>query len=287
MRRVIGRVVALFAAILLVLGLGSAPAAADPRDFCLAHMQKVLAVAAKIKAHNARSGSVNRRSAASVAAYNASATKLNAEKTKVAKAAQNCLDAIRDLADERTGSPELKKPTAEREKAIETARKALPNTWTPPPRPTSTAQNWPAPSDANGRKLYDSLRSHNPGELGNVTLRGRPRPKVGDTDDAYPGLTIGAKRNGDPRVTPDHIIPLTEIMQMKGFLQLTPRNMFAVTRAPLNYQWLSIKANLSKQSRSVGGMSGVNKKWQDDQIKLADEVRPKLEALIQKLLASQ
>jgi hypothetical protein len=77
------------------------------------------------------------------------------------------------------------------------------------------------------------------------------------------------------------------MMQMPGFMQLTPRNMYAVTRAPFNLQWMSESANKSKSSRSVAGMKRVDPRWRDEQIALEDEVRPQLIAIIQKLLASQ
>jgi hypothetical protein len=73
---------------------------------------------------------------------------------------------------------------------------------------------------------------------------------------------IGRNASGGSAVSPDHIVPLAEIVNMPGFTRLSPQNMDVVTRAPVNFPWLSWPANLSKQSRSVAAMTGVDPVWQ-------------------------
>ena len=55
----------------------------------------------------------------------------------------------------------------------------------------------------------------------------------------------------------------------------------------MNLQWLTVKSNSSKSSKSVAGMSGVDPQWQADQILLENEVRKKLQDTINQLLKSQ
>lgn len=74
---------------------------------------------------------------------------------------------------------------------------------------------------------------------------------------------------------------------MRGFMKLTPKNMYVVSRAPLNFQWLSKSANESKQSRSAAHVSGADPKWIRDQIALENETRKKLQDIIDQLLKSQ
>jgi hypothetical protein len=113
---------------------------------------------------------------------------------------------------------------------------------------------------------------------------------VGAPDPAYPtstGRTFGTNAAGGSAASPDHIIPLAEIVNMPGFTRLKAEYMYVVTRAPVNYQWLSRGANSAKQSRSVAGMSGVDPVWQAEQIALEQEVRAKLQDIINKLLTIQ
>jgi hypothetical protein len=99
-------------------------------------------------------------------------------------------------------------------------------------------------------------------------------------------MKIQAAR-GKSLVSADHVVPLTEIMQMPGFAELTPQNMYAVSRAPLNLQWLSRKANLAKSSRSAAYIRTADPAWQAEQVKLENTVRAQRADIIQKLLAGQ
>ena len=74
---------------------------------------------------------------------------------------------------------------------------------------------------------------------------------------------------------------------MRGFTKLKPEYMYVVTRAPINYQWLSRGANSSKQSRSVAGMSRVDPAWQAEQIALEQQVRSQLQDIVNKFLTIQ
>ncbi|GIF09883.1 hypothetical protein [Actinoplanes siamensis] len=188
-------------------------------------------------------------------------------------------------ADDTTESP-LNPPSADKRQEIAEAVKKIPASWQPSPQPAPQI-GWRVPRTSPTRPLYDALRSGNPGELGNVRLQGQTRPRIGDPDPAYPGRTIGSRAGGGSAVTPDHIIPIAEIINMKGFTKLNPDSMYAVTRAPLNYQWLSFSSNLSKSSRSVAAMTKVDPAWQAEQVALEKSIRPQLQELIQKLLKSQ
>lgn len=285
------RAAAVLVAVLLALVTTAAPVQADPKSFCMPQVQRVLAVRAEIEAHNARPHVFQLpRQQAALSAYNANKIRLDAAQTAARAAALNCLEAMQKLAAEEPGGPTLRTPTPDRVKKIGDAVKNLPPGWKMPNRP-GRDQSWPGPDkvkDPKGRALYDALRRDNPGNIGAVKLRGEQRPRVGDPDPAYPGATIKANpRGGGPWVAADHIIPLTEIMRLPGFLRLNPRNMYAVTQAPVNYQWLSWSANSAKQARSVRWVKGADKTWRNDQVALQNEVRTLLIDMIRKLLASQ
>jgi hypothetical protein len=63
--------------------------------------------------------------------------------------------------------------------------------------------------------------------------------------------------------------------------------MYAVNRAPINLQWLPVRANSSEQSRSVVGMRGVDLAWQVDHLALQNHVCQQIKDLIDLLLKSQ
>jgi hypothetical protein len=138
--------------------------------------------------------------------------------------------------------------------------------------------------------LYSALRAGNPGNLGNASLQGIPRPQANTPDPAFQsslGRTIGTNAAGASQVSPDHIVPLTELIQMPGFLRLTPQNMYVVASAPRNLQWLSYGANLSKLSRSAAFISGVNARWLANQAILELQTRTRLQDTINTLLRAQ
>jgi hypothetical protein len=268
----------------------AAPAVAAPEDLCSAQVAAAKALQARIAAHNAKPHVFQLpRQAAALAAYNAEATQLEAERATANANLQACLEAMVALAAAGVSSTDLRAVPPDTRTALDQAKKQIPAGWQPP-TPPAAGQRWQVPKGTLARPLYDILRKGNPGDLGDVRLRGQSRPKVGDPDPAYPrssGTTIGGNADGDPKVSPDHIVPLAQIINMPGFVKLSPQNMYAVTRAPLNLQWLSFKANLSKSSRSVASMSGVDPQWQADQVRLEQQVAQQLQEIINKLLKSQ
>lgn len=268
----------------------TSPAAAAPQNLCAAQVAAAEAIVAQIQAHNAQPHLFELPDQqAAYEAYNAEAAALDAQRNTIKANLQTCLDAMEALADSQNGSAGLNPPPETTRKSIEDAAKQVPPGFTPPPPPLA-GRNWRVPKTSPLRPLYDTLRAGNPGNLGNVRLQGASRPSAGSADPAYPaasGRTIGLFKRGDPAASPDHIIPLAEILYMPNFLKLTPQNMYVVTRAPVNLQWMSEGANLSKQSRSVAAMSGVDPQWQAAQVQLENQVRQKLQDLINKLVSSQ
>jgi len=266
------------------------PAAAAPEALCAAQLAAAESIQARISAHNAKPHIFELpKQAAAYAAYNAEATQLNAERARVAAQLQACAEAMDALEDAGVSSLQMRPVPEQRRLAIDQARQQIPAGWTPP-APPAPGQYWRVPRDSPARALYDALRADNPGIVGNVSLKGQPRPAVGSPDPAYPassGVKIGTNKAGEAKVSADHIIPVAELIYMPGFLKLTPANMYVVSRAPINYQWLSARSNQSKSSRSVAWMSGVDPQWQANQVRLENEVRAQLQDIINKLLKSQ
>jgi hypothetical protein len=119
-------------------------------------------------------------------------------------------------------------------------------------------------------------------------------PRIGEPDPPLPGRSIVARlRKGQPDVNPvpyvsaDHIVPLAELINIPGFLELSADNMYMLSRAPLNLQWLSQTVNLMKSSRSVSYMIRVDPAWQDGQAALQTSVRGQLEQIVQRLIQTQ
>jgi len=267
------------------------PANAGPETTCAPQLAAAKAVEAKITAHNARPHVFELpRQAAAYAQYNAEAATLNAEQATIKAQLQACLEAYLALVGPGAGTrpPDLPAIPADKQAELLAAIKKLPPNWTPPPAPTP-GDYWRVPKGTPARPIYDILRKNNPAPVGNVSLRGQARPAPGALDPAYGTCNCTFKTNaaGLSASSPDHIIPLAEIVNMPNFMRLTPANMWTVTRAPVNYQWLSFSSNQSKSSRSVAGMSGVDPGWQATQVRLENEVRTQLQEIINKLLKSQ
>jgi hypothetical protein len=272
----------------VLIGFG-APAAATPASLCSVQTAALLSLQQRIAAHNAKPHVFQvPRQAAALAAYNAEAARLEAEKATVTANLRTCIEAMQALADSARTTLELQPvPTDTRAKIID-AKGKIPANWSPRP-PPPLGKNWTVKGSAV-EPLFEALRSGNPGRVGNVTLRGEPRPTIGARDPAYPASSkrvFGTNADGDSKASPDHIIPLAQIVNMPGFTRLSPENMYVVTRAPVNFQWLSDSANKSKQSRSVAGMSGADPTWRADQFALAEQVRKQLQDIIDKLLKIQ
>ncbi|MGW1372997.1 hypothetical protein ACWD6P_01795 [Streptomyces sp. NPDC002446] len=283
----------LVALVVLVALLGFiSPAEAkpvSPVDLCSTQIAAARQLGAEIRAHNAKPHVFPPQQSGAAAAYNAEKASLEARRATVVAQLRACMQAMRALQDEGAGPLGLKAPTPRTLAKLEQAKKLAPANWTAPAPPPS-GKNWVVPKSSPIRPVFDALRKGNPGRVGNINLRGVARPQATDRDTAYPaasGRTIGAYNSGRSKVSPDHIVPLAELIHMRGFMQLTPRNMYVVSRANLNFQWLSKAANESKQSRSAAYVSGADPQWIKNQIALENETRRKLQDIIDQLLKSQ
>ena len=85
----------------------------------------------------------------------------------------------------------------------------------------------------------------------------------------------------------DHIVSIPEIMNLPGFLDLSAENMYYITRAPINLQYLSALANSAKSSREVAYIENMDPTWIEEQQALHDMVRDQLVNIIQKMIATQ
>lgn len=267
----------------------AAPVPATPDDLCAQQLAAVRSLEAQIEAHNSEPHEfVLPDQQAQLSAYDAEAEALNARKAPVLAQLQDCIDAMQSLQDA-AGSPlGLAKPPADVQAALEQAKSQLPKNWSPPPPPPGN-QNWKARGTPVG-PLFDALRKDNPGEIGDIELQGAARPKIGDPDPAYPagsGKLIGTNADGGSKVSPDHIIPLSQLVNLPGFTELTPEQMYALSRSPLNLQWMSASANLSKQSRSAALVSGADPQWVESQQALEQQTLQQLQDVIAKLVKLQ
>jgi hypothetical protein len=262
----------------------------DPAQ-CSAQVAAADQLLQRIDAHNAEPHEFDlQQQQAQAAAYEAEAAQLRAEQATTEANLTACDQAISALTDTQPGSPPIKTPTQQKLNKIGNAQALLGSNWTPQPEPPE-GNNWEVPETDPARPLFDELRKENPASqyIGSATLQGQPRPQVGDPDPAYDGRLIPpTKANpAKPAVEPDHIVPLAQIINLPGFVRLSPEHMYMVVNAPLNLQWMSAKANRSKMSRSVMGMRGVNPQWQQQQYKLQEQTRNHLVDIIQQLLKSQ
>jgi hypothetical protein len=314
-----GLVPALLAAALVVTGLSgpSTPAAAGPAPVaavaalppalpsqppppefvpppeCQAQHTQLLSVRQQIDAHNARPHTFRLPAqAAQAAAYDAEANQLNSAQQTAVSNLEICLQnaarnrAIAALADGGTGGPPVRTTAPEPvRRELEVVVQKIPSRWTPPP-PPARGQRWEVDQNSPVRPVYELLRKGNPRSIGDVPLRGVPRPQAGDMDPAYPGSTYGRRPNGAPNVEADHIISLAELVQTPGFTLLTPDEMYAVANAPVNLQWLSRRANRAKSSRPAADIDGVDPRWRAGQVALEEEVRARLLQLITFLVYS-
>jgi hypothetical protein len=118
-------------------------------------------------------------------------------------------------------------------------------------------------------------------------LQGATQPNVGTPDPARPGQSVGPDGQGGPQVTPDWIVPLSDILKMPKFMQLDAESMWMVTMSPLNREWVSNQGAMGRRSPSVATMAGVSEQWLKRQKQLTDTVSGQLEALIGQLADSQ
>jgi hypothetical protein len=280
------RAVGGWVAALVALVATALPVVAAPEDVCASLAAALQSVEQQIDQHNAQPHDFEiPDQAAAAAAYDAEAAELNAAQATALANVNECLEAMSTLVADNP-AVSLDPPTDAVRQNLLNAQAKIPNEWVPPPSPAA-GKNWRVPKGTPPRELYDLLRAGNPRQLGTTALQGTPRPAVGATDPAYPGRSFGTAAGGLSAASPDHIITIAEQISMPGFVKLTPDGMYVVTRAPLNFQWLSFKANLSKSSRSAAAMSGVDPRWQAQQVQLEADVRAQLQEVIDKLLRSQ
>ena len=88
-------------------------------------------------------------------------------------------------------------------------------------------------------------------------------------------------------MTVDRVVPLARLLSVEGFTKLSAESMYYVSRAPLNLQWLSRNASLSRVSGSVAAVTGTDETWFDKQIDLQTGIEQKLVTLIAQLIASE
>ncbi len=102
-----------------------------------------------------------------------------------------------------------------------------------------------------------------------------------------PGRTILEGVDGGPAVVANHVVPLIDVMNFLGFLQLSPENMY-VANTPLNLQWLSYIAAAALASPSMAQIIGpLDEGRLAEQALMQARVRGELEQLIRQLLAGQ
>ncbi|MBJ7287759.1 hypothetical protein [Williamsia sp.] len=284
-------VLAVATVIVFLLGVPaqSAFAAPDPAaDICRVPIAQADADAARRDAHNARPHlfEIPAQQAASNA-YDAEAAEINADLARDREALRQCDETVRRLLDagKSTYTPDTGSKGAQAQIARIAALPTVSSTWVPP-SPPAAPRRMTVPKDSPIRGVYDILRDENPGDLGDPTFQGEPKPSVGDPDPAFGGQTI-REVNGLPDVAADHIVPLAELVQLPGFSRLTPENQWLVAHAPLNFQWMSRRANTAKNSGYAGRIKNADPKWVEEQDELQRTTRATLLELIATLIAAQ
>ncbi|SIS04542.1 hypothetical protein [Williamsia sterculiae] len=288
-RRMVG-VVMLLLALLLPLSTGVSAAAPDGDQqfgFCAAQRQRVAEASRKTDEHNARPHDfLLPDQQGAYDAYNAEAAAGNAENAAARSALLKCLQAISQLTGQGTSGYDVSPVSPEARRVITSLQQLtpVPAGWTPPTVPSG--QRWTVPGNSPVRPYYDVLRRGNPPTTtATTTFQGIPRPRAGDPDPAFPGRSIGGT-SSLPKVSADHIVPLSEIVNLPGYAALTPTDMYVVSRAPLNLQWLSQRANVAKNSGLARRVVGADEAWVEEQDRLYTSVREQLIALISQLNGS-
>ena len=271
------------------------PVADASPGLCDAEIAALQSVDQRIDAHNARPHSfLLPDQAAASNAYDAEARQLNSEDAEALAAAKRCQAVAEKVSPPGGPTVRLPDPASSGMRNLEDAIGRIPSGWSAPmPVPRAPNSGVVVPRDSPIRSVYDAVRKMSPpkpSEIGDVPLQGASRPRVGDPDPAFPpgsGRTIGTNKDGGPRVSPDHIVPLAELVQLPGFSQLTATNMMAVANSPANLQWLSNAANTTKFSRSGVAIKPFDPAFTIAQHALEDNARAGLTRLIRDLLSLQ
>jgi hypothetical protein len=275
-------------AVLLVLAVLPVPqllavAKADPEP-CVAEKAAADADKQAILEHNSRKSPVPVPPSVGIP-YNEEAAALRAKGAADRAKLRSCV--VARLTSDGPAPPAL---SDARRDALDQARRNTPPGWRAPASlPThSWNRNVVVPKDSPAKPVYDAVRRMTPqSPYPDVPLQGQPRPKIGDPNPARPGQIIGKNDRGGPAVSPDHIVPIAEIVQMPGFMALNPDNMWLVINAPLNLQWLPVAINRSKGSRSAIDVLEVDSAWQTVQTQLQETKRQELITIIAQLADSQ
>ncbi|GHF07150.1 hypothetical protein GCM10017786_45950 [Amycolatopsis deserti] len=297
----------LLAAVLAITGtpVALAQTTAPAPAGCAAEQAALASVQSQITAHNAKPHVFTLpRQAGELAAYDAEAAQLNAAQATAIQNLQACEQrvqamaqarqrALDDLLDRANSDYTPAPPDAQQLRRVREARDNLAGSgWRPPSpaRPGPDGQ-WNVPENTPLRELYDAVRRTTPQwPFPNVRLQGAPRPRIGDPDPSgySPGGAIGRAPGprGGPNVSPDHIIPIAQMVYLRGFTRLSPENMLAIANSPLNLQWMSRLANSAKSSKSMGAVAKADPAWAQSQTALERSTLARLQDIIDRLLAN-
>lgn len=287
--------VAALVAVLIFWLLPTPAIAQGESDICTAQKQALDTVQGAGDAHNAKPHVfVIPDQAAAFAAYDAEAAQLESVQKQAIARYASCLAAQRRLVPPGSDTSTFRTTATEGTRTkIESARSGIPSGYrAEPPEP---GKIWKIPKGTPLRPLYDAIRPYNPvpalSRSTTIRLQGQLRPKIGAPDPSFPGrLILRAPGRADPPlsdVSPDHIVPLTEVINLPGFTELSADNMVTVANSPVNFQWLPRALNREKLAGSIGRLTDLDPQWQEDQVALEDRVRAELKAAIEQLLQSQ
>ncbi|MDF2826145.1 MAG: hypothetical protein K0R68_3553 [Mycobacterium sp.] len=261
----------------LILGLqqpGVAHAEPPPPEAlvgaCPAQRAVLDQVNAEILAHNAKPHVFTiPQQAAEAAAYDAEANALNSRGTAAQNSLIRCMDVVRKLFAGRNAD-KLNPTPRGLTQMIKRSHNASPNRQ-------AEVEELVDFLDEQAQKYDD--------EWGR--LQELDKPEVGATDPARPGQDVGSSTEGGPQVTPDWVVPLSDILKMPRALDLNADSLWMVATSPLNREWVSNQGAMARRSDSVAAVSGTSDEWLQAQLELAETIRGQLEGLIKELADSQ
>ncbi|MGV0654936.1 hypothetical protein ABQE48_13810 [Mycolicibacterium thermoresistibile] len=263
-------------AAMLALGLQQPVAHAEPppsralAEACPAQRAALEQVNAEIRAHNAKPHVfVLPRQAAESAAYDAEAHDLNARGTVAQNNLNKCMDVAVKLLSGLSGAKWNPTPPGLNQMA-KRAHRAAPNRQKEVEKLIDFLDEQAQNYDDEWRRLQEL-----------------DKPEVGSADPARPGQSVGSSTDGEPQVTPDLIVPLSDILKMPRALDLNADSLWMVTMTPSNRQWVSNQGAMARRSDSVAAVSGASDEWLQAQLDLLDQVRSQLAGLIKELADSQ
>ncbi|GAB08722.1 hypothetical protein GOARA_019_00040 [Gordonia araii NBRC 100433] len=262
--------------------------------------QKVAELRGRIATHNAAGSGVNTYDKSQVDLYNARARQLNSEKEALnaeISAAKGRMATCNFTAGklEAYGPPLVALSDATRRR-LEAARDRLSKEWngySTQSMPRLPNGNVYVPSDSPIRELWDiydrEARTPVYPYPSDMLLQGEPKPSPTDINPAT-GRPFGATKakigpnRGTAAVSPDHIVPKVEVLQMPGFTKLTIDQQWWLMNSPLNLAWLNQTTNRMKGSRDVERMSGIEEEWQRKYKRLQDSIRIQIQEIIDRFI---